>query len=195
VLHGLSGQGSPAPAAATNKLDTTQGIVLNARDYVGRQVDEVADELAHRGLSVQRRPVDGVDGVDGAVTAVSPSGTPLAFGAVVTVSYLVREEPTTVRRAPQTPVQVRPDTATGTGTGAGTTEHSTRSSSTLPTTTATPPTSPTTDSSSDSSSDSTSSSRSAGTRSSGGWSSSSSASSSSSFSFPDPDRDRRDGDF
>src|SRR4051794_28657593 len=77
VLQNLAGQGSPAPAAATNKLDTARGIVLDARDYVGRPVDEVADELSHLGLSVQRRAVPGVDGVAGAVTAVSPSGTEL----------------------------------------------------------------------------------------------------------------------
>jgi eukaryotic-like serine/threonine-protein kinase len=113
VLQNLTGGNSPAPAAATNKLDTARGIVLDARDYVGRPVGEVADELSHLGLSVQRRAVPGVDGTAGAVTAVSPSGTELPLGSVVTVSYLAEQQRTTPSRAPRTQVQVRPETVSG----------------------------------------------------------------------------------
>jgi serine/threonine-protein kinase len=100
VLQGLSRDNTPSPAAATNKL-ADPGIVLAAETYVGRPVDDVADDLAHRGLQVQRRAVDVPGGVPDLVTDVSPVGTQLALGDVVVVSYVAERA------------------ATGTGAGAG----------------------------------------------------------------------------
>ena len=88
VLQSMSREGTsmPAPAAATNKVDTG-GIVLNAGDYVGRPIGAVADELAHRGLAVQRQAVLVPGAVPGLVTGVSPTGTALSLGDSVVVSY------------------------------------------------------------------------------------------------------------
>jgi serine/threonine-protein kinase len=144
VLQNLSRTGDPAPAAATNKLDTSRGIVLDAGNYVGRQVDEVADELTRRGLSVDRQPVQDADVVAGTVTGVSPSGTELSPGAAVTVSYAEAPVVPRSRPAPRTPAAVPSDPATAPTTEVPDTVPSSTDAPVSPTPTAVPTTTPTT---------------------------------------------------
>jgi eukaryotic-like serine/threonine-protein kinase len=64
-------------------------VVLNARDFVGRPVEDVAAQLASYGLTVRRTPDPSADAAPGTVTAVDPTGTTLRPGDVVTLSYVV----------------------------------------------------------------------------------------------------------
>ena len=75
------------PATAAEQRDTS-GIVLAARDYVGRPVNDVAAQLAAYGLSVQRRADAAAHGTPGTVSRVDPVGTALRQGDPVTVFYV-----------------------------------------------------------------------------------------------------------
>jgi serine/threonine-protein kinase len=86
---------APAATAQAAEQRQAQGVVLAARDYVGRPIEDVAGQLAAFGLNVQRRldtsPPRGA--AAGTVTGVSPTGVELRPGAVVVVSYVAPEAP------------------------------------------------------------------------------------------------------
>ena len=69
-------------------------VQIDAADYVGRHVDEVAAELRAKGLEVDTQPVDNPGGEDAdTVAAVRPT-TGLVEGDTVTVEYYREAEPT-----------------------------------------------------------------------------------------------------
>jgi serine/threonine-protein kinase len=110
VVHGMvGGQGSQAPAVAAETKDGTS-YTLSASRYVGRQVDEVAIQLAALGLAVERRADPTSLAKAGVVTAIDPAGKRLRPGDVVTLTY------STGANAPRTD-QPAPDPA-GHRTGA-----------------------------------------------------------------------------
>ena len=86
LLQLVSNDTPPSTAQAAETHDTS-GIVLVARDYIGRPIDEVAAQLAAYGLTVHRRAVPSSGAVPGAVTAVDPTGVKLRPGQGVLVSY------------------------------------------------------------------------------------------------------------
>jgi hypothetical protein len=89
VLLALSdhpGQGSPAVAAETRDSGS---LVLDARDYVGRPVDDVAARLTGLGLQVKLKSEVRDDVVPDQVTGIAPAGKPLKAGDVVVVTYAV----------------------------------------------------------------------------------------------------------
>jgi serine/threonine-protein kinase len=86
VVQGIVGNDRPPPAVAAETKDHTT-YTLDASDYVGRPVDEVAIQLAALGLSVVRKADPVALGPANAVTAVSPTGRKLRPGDVVTLSY------------------------------------------------------------------------------------------------------------
>ena len=86
LLSALSDANPSSPAAAAEQRQDTS-IVLDARDYIGRPVDEVAAELTELGLTVERQAQEAPDSVPGMVTDVQPDGRELAAGDTVVVSY------------------------------------------------------------------------------------------------------------
>ncbi|HEV7189521.1 MAG TPA: protein kinase [Blastococcus sp.] len=95
ALSNHTGPGSPAVAAETHG---TGSLVLDAQDYVGRPVDDVAARLTGLGLQVQLKSEVRSDVVPGQVTAIDPAGKPLKSGDVVTVTYAVRNAADGARR-------------------------------------------------------------------------------------------------
>ena len=86
VLQALT-DGS-APASTASAAEQRQGsIVLDAENYVGRPVHEVAEKLTALGLTVQLREVVTPDVVPDRVTGIDPAGVPLSSGDTVVVSY------------------------------------------------------------------------------------------------------------
>ena len=78
----------PSP---TQTEDTT--VEVDESDYVGRDVDDVEDELEELGLKVKREKLDNPgDEQEDAVEGVNPSGT-LQEGDTVTVSYWGKPPP------------------------------------------------------------------------------------------------------
>jgi serine/threonine-protein kinase len=86
LLQALSSETPSSPAAAAEQHDA-QGIVLDATDYIGRPVDEVAAQLAAYGLTADRRAQAAADAVPGMVTALRPAGRELFPGDSVVVYY------------------------------------------------------------------------------------------------------------
>ena len=86
VVQGLVGSGHRTPAVAAQTHDGTS-YTLDAADYVGRPVDEVAIQLAALGLSVERKVDKQALARAGTVTAISPTGRKLRPGDVVTLTY------------------------------------------------------------------------------------------------------------
>jgi hypothetical protein len=86
TLSDNGGPGSPAEAAEQRQAGS---IVLDAQDYIGRPVDQVAERLTALGLHVQLQSEvrDGV--VPDQVTGVQPEGRPLGSGDTVVVTYAV----------------------------------------------------------------------------------------------------------
>jgi eukaryotic-like serine/threonine-protein kinase len=87
--------GSPAVAAETHD---TGSLVLDASDYVGRPVDDVASRLTGLGLQVQLRSEVRDDVVPNQVTGIDPAGKPLKSGDTVTVTYAVANAEDGARR-------------------------------------------------------------------------------------------------
>jgi hypothetical protein len=79
---------TPVVAAQTDDAE----IVLDAADYVGRRVDEVALSLSALGLLVSRQEEVTADAVPGLVTALDPAGVPLSAGDEVVVVFAVAPE-------------------------------------------------------------------------------------------------------
>jgi hypothetical protein len=86
LLTALSDPTPSSPAAAAEQRDE-QGFVLDADDYIGRPVDEVAAELEMRGLLVERQPQEASEAVPGLVTDVQPDGREVAPGDTVVVTF------------------------------------------------------------------------------------------------------------
>jgi serine/threonine-protein kinase len=78
--------GSPTEAAQQRE---TGSLVLDAQDYVGRQVDDVAARLTGLGLQVQLKSEVRDDVVPDQVTGIDPAGRPLEAGDTVVVTYAV----------------------------------------------------------------------------------------------------------
>jgi serine/threonine-protein kinase len=94
LLHTLAAH-PPAATAQAAQERPAQGVVLVARDYVGRSIDDVAGQLAAYGLSVQRRldPSPPRGAAPGTVTAVAPAGVKLRPGSIVVVSFVAQQSP------------------------------------------------------------------------------------------------------
>jgi hypothetical protein len=86
LLQALTSATPSSPAAAAEQR-TGESIVLDAKDYIGRPVDEVATQLAAFGLTVDRRAQEAPDAVPGMVTDVRPAGTELSAGDTVAVYF------------------------------------------------------------------------------------------------------------
>jgi eukaryotic-like serine/threonine-protein kinase len=92
---------TPSSSPATTESSPTQEtssapaeVQIDEGDYLGRPVDEVADELRAKGLKVSTEPVDNPGGKDAdTVAGVSPT-TGLHEGDTVTVRYYREAEPT-----------------------------------------------------------------------------------------------------
>nr|WP_239522614.1 serine/threonine-protein kinase [Geodermatophilus sabuli] len=85
AVAGDDGGRQPVVAAQTD--DTA--VVLDAADFIGRPVDEVALALSALGLLVQRQEQVTEDAVPGMVTGVEPEGSALRAGEEVLVVYAV----------------------------------------------------------------------------------------------------------
>ena len=94
LLHSLAGHAPSATAQAAEQRQAP-GIVLVARDYVGRSIDDVAGQLAAYGLSVQRQldPSPPRGAAPGTVTSVAPAGVQLRPGDSVVVRYVAAQAP------------------------------------------------------------------------------------------------------
>ncbi|RBY75981.1 serine/threonine protein kinase [Blastococcus sp. TF02-09] len=79
----------PASAAVAAEQRDSGSTLLRAGDYVGRPVDEVAEELTGLGLVVQLDEEPSADVPADQVTGVSPTGRQLRAGDVVVVRYAV----------------------------------------------------------------------------------------------------------
>jgi hypothetical protein len=88
LLQALS-EGQPSSSAAAAEEPETGSIVLDADNYVGRPVDQVAERLTGLGLTVALREEVTADVVQDRVTDVSPTGRPLSAGDRVVVTYAV----------------------------------------------------------------------------------------------------------
>jgi serine/threonine-protein kinase len=86
---------APAATAQAAEQHQAQGVVLAARDYVGRPIDDVAGQLAAYGLTVQRRldPSPPRSAQPGTVTGIAPAGVQLRPGNVVVVRYVPPPSP------------------------------------------------------------------------------------------------------
>jgi hypothetical protein len=86
ALSNHNGPGSPTEAAQQRQ---TGSLVLDAHDYVGRPVDDVAARLTGLGLQVQLKSEVRDDVVPDQVTGIAPEGRPLEPGDTVVVTYAV----------------------------------------------------------------------------------------------------------
>jgi serine/threonine-protein kinase len=94
LLHALAVH-SPSATAQAAEQRQARGVVLVARDYVGRPIDDVAGQLAAFGLGVQRRldPTPPRGAAPGTVTGVDPAGVQLRPGDIVVVRYVAPQSP------------------------------------------------------------------------------------------------------
>ncbi|MGY1716717.1 protein kinase [Geodermatophilus sp. SYSU D01106] len=88
VVTALTDPGPP-PVVVAQTRDEQEGVVVEAGDYVGRPIEDVATQLSALGLSVERREQVTGRTVPGLVLAVSPSGVTLEPGDDVVVTYAV----------------------------------------------------------------------------------------------------------
>jgi serine/threonine-protein kinase len=88
LLQALS-DGPPSATASAAEQQESGSIVLDAGNYIGRPVDQVAQRLTSLGLNVQLREQVTADAAPDRVTAVEPDGKPLAAGDTVLVTYAV----------------------------------------------------------------------------------------------------------
>ena len=90
LLQALTDNTPASPANAAEQLDSGS-IVLDAGQYIGDPVGEVAERLTELGLDVELRQQARDDVAPDRVTAVAPDGRPLSAGDTVFVTYAVRE--------------------------------------------------------------------------------------------------------
>jgi serine/threonine-protein kinase len=95
ALSNHGGRGSPTVAAETHG---TGSLVLDAQDYVGRPVDDVASRLTGLGLQVQLKSEVRGDVAPEQVTGIDPAGKPLKAGDLVVVTYAVANAEDGARR-------------------------------------------------------------------------------------------------
>ncbi|PWW22120.1 serine/threonine-protein kinase [Geodermatophilus normandii] len=88
VFSALTDPGT-RPVAAAQTRDDDGGVVLDAGDYVGRPIDDVATQLSALGLGVERREQVTGSAVPGRVLGVSPEGVQLEPGDDVVVTFAV----------------------------------------------------------------------------------------------------------
>jgi hypothetical protein len=81
-----AGRGSPAEAAEQRQAGS---LVIDAADYIGRPVDDVAGRLTGLGLRVQLESEVRDDVVPDQVTGIRPEGRALQAGDTVVVTYAV----------------------------------------------------------------------------------------------------------
>jgi hypothetical protein len=86
LIQALSDDPTGSPTEAAQQQDSGS-IVLDAGQYIGRTVDEVAGRLTRLGLNVELRSEVRDDVVADQVTGVEPDGKPLAAGDTVVVTY------------------------------------------------------------------------------------------------------------
>jgi serine/threonine-protein kinase len=85
---------APSESTSPTESETPESIDLNPDDYVGRDIDEVADDLRQLGLKVDAKPIANPgDKEADSVESVSPTSG-LAEGDTVTVTYYEQPEPT-----------------------------------------------------------------------------------------------------
>ena len=90
LIQALSDDPTGSPTEAAQQHDSGS-IVLDAGQYIGRTVDEVAGRLTRLGLNVALRSEVRDDVVADQVTGVEPDGKPLAAGDTVVVTYATDE--------------------------------------------------------------------------------------------------------
>jgi hypothetical protein len=90
LLMALADDSPGAPAEAAEQRQAGS-IVLDARDYVGRPLDDVTARLTGLGLRVQLQSEVRDDVVPDQVTDVDPAGRPLEAGDTVVVKYAVAQ--------------------------------------------------------------------------------------------------------
>jgi serine/threonine-protein kinase len=95
ALSNNNGPDSPAEAAQQRQAGS---LVLDAQDYVGRPVDDVAARLTGLGLQVQLKAEVRDDVVPDQVTGIDPEGRPLEAGDTVVVTYAVADAQDGARR-------------------------------------------------------------------------------------------------
>ncbi|SFU09740.1 serine/threonine protein kinase [Geodermatophilus amargosae] len=88
VFSALTDPPSPTIVAAQTR-ESEEGVVLEAGDYVGRPIDDVATQLSALGLGVERREQVTGSAVPGRVLGVSPEGVRLEPGDDVVVTFAV----------------------------------------------------------------------------------------------------------
>jgi eukaryotic-like serine/threonine-protein kinase len=107
---------SSAPSASESpsptESETPETIELDPDDYVGRDVDEVADDLRQLGLEVDTQPIDNPgDAEADTVESVAPTSG-LVKGDTVTVTYYSEPEPTEEPEPSETPEPTLPTEST-----------------------------------------------------------------------------------
>ena len=93
LLQALTDPAPGSPANAAEQRDSGS-IVLDADQYIGDPVGQVAARLTALGLDVELRKEVRDDVVPDRVTAVEPDGRPLSAGDTVVVTYAVGEPDT-----------------------------------------------------------------------------------------------------
>jgi serine/threonine-protein kinase len=89
VFSALTDPPSPTVPAAQTRENDDEGVVLDAGDYVGRPIEDVATQLSALGLGVERREQVTGSAVPGRVLGVSPEGVRLEPGDDVVVTFAV----------------------------------------------------------------------------------------------------------
>jgi serine/threonine-protein kinase len=119
VLQSLS-DGQPAATASAAEQQNSGSIVLDADNYIGKPVDQVAQRLTALGLNVKLHEEVTDDTVPDRVTDVEPDGRPLAAGDTVVVSYAVApsQGSSSTRAGTAVSGAALPDDATPTDPGA-----------------------------------------------------------------------------
>jgi eukaryotic-like serine/threonine-protein kinase len=144
LLQALTDPAPGSPANAAEQRDSGS-IVLDADQYIGDPVGQVAARLTGLGLDVELRKEIRDDVVPDRVTAVEPDGRPLSAGDTVVVTYAVGEPDTSTSSgraavtgasggddSPATEAADTADTTQVAGTGA--TEPTTETGGATPTT-------------------------------------------------------------
>jgi hypothetical protein len=122
LLKALADPPAGSPTEAAEQRDSGS-VVLDAEDYLGDPVGQVAERLTSLGLTVRLRSEVREDVVPERVTGIDPTGKPLSSGDTVVVTYAVGESGDGVSDGPAvTGAAVDPATATGGGIGRSTGE-------------------------------------------------------------------------
>jgi serine/threonine-protein kinase len=88
-----SGSGATGDTNTQTPSSAPQGIVIDPKDYVGRPVDQVKEELEAKHLNVVTKERRGPGAAPNEVTGVEPSDRPLQEWDTVTVYYQPKKAP------------------------------------------------------------------------------------------------------